>query len=292
MGLDYRNTRASFDHPSTTPPIRAPLSTMAFGGALLRFGQTGLRLLEFACAAIVLGIYSYFLSVLADKNIHIPAWEKAVEGMSGAACLYLIFCVLLTLFLGGIRFFAFIAIVLDICFVGCFAAIAYYTRHGANSCKGVVNTPLGTGLSSQAAPGAGDWGYVCSLNTACFAVSIVNIFLFLVTAVVQFLLARHHQKEKRYGPSPSNNYTSGTGRRPFWKRNRGAARGTRDAEMATTATAPGHHGTTVRPSHETGMTGSTMNNAGHAPYASEPKYGQPGYGMAPGHHNATTGTNY
>merc|ERR1711939_934142 len=200
-----RNTRASFDHPSTTPPIRAPLSTMAFGGALLRFGQTGLRLLEFACAAIVLGIYSYFLSVLADKNIHIPAWEKAVEGMSGAACLYLIFCVLLTLFLGCIRFFAFIAIVLDICFVGCFAAIAYYTR--------------------QAAPGAGDWGYVCSLNTACFAVSIVNIFLFLVTAVVQFLLARHHQKEKRYGPSPSNNYTSGTGRRPFWKRNRKAARG-------------------------------------------------------------------
>merc|ERR1711939_1008513 len=99
-----RNTRASFDHPSTTPPIRAPLSTMAFGGALLRFGQTGLRLLEFACAAIVLGIYSYFLSVLADKNIHIPAWEKAVEGMSGVACLYLIFCVLLTLFLGGIGF--------------------------------------------------------------------------------------------------------------------------------------------------------------------------------------------
>merc|ERR1712230_353815 len=139
------------DHPSTTPPIRAPLSTMAFGGALLRFGQTGLRLLEFACAAIVLGIYSYFLSVLADKNTHIPAWEKAVEGMSGAACLYPIFCVLLTLFLGGIRFFAFIAIVLDI----------------------------------------------------CFAVSIVNIFLFLVTAAVQFLLARHHQKEKRYGPSPS-----------------------------------------------------------------------------------------
>merc|ERR1712169_102408 len=200
-------------------------------------------------------------------------------------------CVLLTLFLGGIRFFAFIAIVLDICFVGCFAAIAYYPRHGANACKGVVNTPLGTGLSGEAAPGAGDWGYVCSLNTACFAVSIVNIFLFLVTAAVQFLLARHHQKEKRYGPSPSNNYTSGTGRRPFWKRNRGAARGTRDAEMATTATAPGHHGTTVRPSHETGMTGSTMNNAGHAPYASEPKYGQPGYGhnngIAPAHHNVT-----
>ncbi|KAK6384920.1 hypothetical protein LTS17_002483 [Exophiala oligosperma] len=262
---------------------------MAFGGALLRFGQTGLRIIEFACAAIILGIFSYFLAVLSKHDIHIPTWEKAVEGMSGAACLYLIFCILLTLFLGAIRFFAAIAIFLDICFVGCFAAIAYYTRHGANSCKGFVNTPLGRGADNQDAPGAGDWGYVCSLNTAVFAVALVNVFLFLITAIVQFLLARHHQKEKRFGPSPSNNYTSGTGRRrPFWRRNK-AARGTRDAEMATGgavaagAVAGSHHhghGNTVRPSHETGMTGSTMNNTGAAPYATEPKYGQPGYGNA------------
>ncbi|KAL6249483.1 hypothetical protein RBB50_003336 [Rhinocladiella similis] len=275
---------------------------MAFGGALLRFGQTGLRILEFACAAIVLGIFSYFLAVLSKHDIHIPTWEKAVEGMSGAACLYLIFCILLTIFLGAIRFFAFIAIFLDICFVGCFAAIAYYTRHGANSCKGFVNTPLGRGIDNEEAPGAGDWGYVCSLNTAVFAVALVNVFLFLITAVVQFLLARHHQKEKRFGPSPSNNYTSGTGRRPFWRRNRNKApRGTRDAEMATGGAGAGavaadshhlghHHGTTVRPSHETGMTGSTMNN-GNYPLASEPKYGQPGYGnVAPGHN--VPATNY
>ncbi|KIW12226.1 hypothetical protein PV08_09502 [Exophiala spinifera] len=269
---------------------------MAFGGALLRFGQTGLRILEFACAAIALGIYSYFLAVLSNHNMRIPTWEKAVEGMSGAACLYLIFCILLTLFLGAIRFFAFIAIVLDVCFVGCFAAIAYYTRHGANSCRGFVNTPLGRGIDNQSAPGAGDWGYVCSLNTAVFAVSLVNVFLFLITAVVQFLLARHHQKEKRFGPSPSNNYTSGTGRRPFWRRNRNKdlPRGTRDAEMASagavaadpTHTNNYHHGTTVRPSHETGMTGSTVNNGGSYPLATEPKYGQPGYG------NTTHGTNY
>jgi hypothetical protein len=265
---------------------------MALGGVILRFGQTGLRLLEFACAAIVLGIYSYFLSVLADKNIHIPAWEKAVEGMSGAAVLYTIFGVLLTLCLGGVRFFAFIAVLLDLLFAGCFAAIAYYTRHGASKCKGIVNTPLGTGLSSQNAPGAGDWGYVCSLNTACFAVSILAIFLFLLTAVVQILLARHHMKEKKFGPGPSNDYTAGSGRRPFWKRSR-RPRTTRDAEMATAAgVAPAHHSATggFRPSHETGMTGSTMNNGGYQSGAIEPKtYGQPGYGTGAGYGNGTHG---
>jgi len=264
---------------------------MALGGALLRLGQTGLRLLQFASAAIILGIYSYFLSVLAEKNIHIPTWEKAVEGISGAAVLYTIFGVLFTLFLGGVSFFAFIAIFLDLCFVGAFAAIAYYTRHGANKCKGVVNTPLGFGLSSQSAPGAGDWGYVCSLNTAAFAMAILGIFLFLITPIVQFMLVRHHKKEKRYGPGPSNNYTKGTGRVPFWKRGgRKNKHTTRDAEMATGTTA----GAGYRPSHETGMTGSTM-HGGNTQFAGEPKYGQPGYGngnIAPVHHHTTQGTNY
>ncbi|OAL40310.1 hypothetical protein AYO20_00046 [Fonsecaea nubica] len=246
---------------------------MAIGGVILRFGQTGLRLLEFASSAIILGVYSYFLAVMADKDIHIPTWEKAVEGMSGAAVLYTIFGVLFTLCLGGVSFFALLAVFLDICFVGCFAAIAYYTRHGANSCKGFVNTPLGFGLDTEAAPGAGDWGYVCSLNTACFAMAVLNIFLFLVTAGMQMLLARHHKKEKRYGPSPANNYTKGIGRRPFWKRNR-ATGSTRDAEIATGTTPPAAY----RPSDETGMTGSTMHGT-HVPVTSEPKYGQPGYGM-------------
>ena len=256
---------------------------MALGGAILRFGQTGLRLLEFASSAIILGIYSYFLAVLAQHNTHIPTWEKAVEGMSGAAVLYTIFGVLFTLFLGGFTFFALIAIILDLCFAGCFAAIAYYTRHGANACKGVVNTPLGFGLSSEDAPGAGDWGYVCSLNTACFAMAVLNIFLFLVTAIVQALLARHHKKEKAYGPSPKNNYTNGTGRTPFWKRGgRKNKHTTQDAEMAT-----GNTGAGYRPSHETGMTGSTM-HGGHPATTTEPKYGQPGYGQSvPFNHQAT-----
>lgn len=244
---------------------------MALGGAILRITATGLRVIEFACAAIVLGMYSYFLAVLTRHDTPIPTWEKAVEGIAGAGVLYTIFGVIFTLFLGGIAFFGFLGIVLDIAFAGAFAAVAYYTRDGANSCSGVVNTPIGRGPSNEEAPGAGDFGYACTLNTACFAVSILAIFLFLVSAVFNFLLIKHHKKEKKYGPSPANNYTSGKGRKPFWRRNK-AAKGTRDAEMATAGTA--HN----RVSHETGMTGSTV-HGGYHPTTAGPKYGEPGYGQ-------------
>jgi hypothetical protein len=250
---------------------------MALGGAVLRLSATAFRILEFCCAGIVLGIYSYFLAVLSKHDTTIPTWEKAVEGMSGAAVLYTIFGVIFTLCLGGITFFGFIGVLLDICFAGCFAAIAYYTRHGANKCTGIVNTPIGTGPSNAAAPGAGDFGYACSLNTAAFAVSVLAIFLFLLSAAFNLLLVKHHKKEKRYGPSPTNNYTKGAGRKPFWRRNK-VPKGTRDAEMAT-APVPG------RTSHETGMTGSTMHH-GYTGTTAGPKYGEPGYGQ--GHYS----TNY
>jgi hypothetical protein len=151
---------------------------MGLGGATLKLFQTLLYALEFCCAAIILGIYSYFLSVLADRNAPIYTWAKAVEGMSGAAVLYLIFAVLLT-------FFAFIAIVLNLLFCGAFVAIAVLTRDGAHSCKGNVSTPLGNGPASSkqgfGSNGQGNQityaaslGTVCRLNTACFAVAIVG----------------------------------------------------------------------------------------------------------------------
>jgi hypothetical protein len=158
---------------------------MGLGGATLKLFQTLLYALEFCCAAIILGIYSYFLSVLADRNAPIYTWAKAVEGMSGAAVLYLIFAVLLTCFLGGKTFFAFIAIVLNLLFCGAFVAIAVLTRDGAHSCKGNVSTPLGNGPASSkqgfGSNGQGNQityaaslGTVCRLNTACFAVAILG----------------------------------------------------------------------------------------------------------------------
>ena len=66
---------------------------MAFGGAALKFIATALYALEFCCAAVILGIYSYFLAVQADRNVTIPRWQQAVEGLSGATVLYTIFAI-------------------------------------------------------------------------------------------------------------------------------------------------------------------------------------------------------
>lgn len=103
---------------------------------------------------------------------------------------------------------------LDLCFVGAMIAIAVMTRHGASSCTGIVNTPLGIGSSNQDSNGyGGNFGFgnndnatyqvsphtACRLNTAVFAVSIIGVFVFLTTAVMQVALVRHHKKEKRYG---------------------------------------------------------------------------------------------
>lgn len=67
---------------------------------------------------------------------------------------------------------------------------------------------------------------------------------------MQVAVARHAQKEKKYGPSPANNYTSGSGNK-FWKRKQKPSN--KDAEMSdypTTGTAV----TADRPSYDTGTT--------------------------------------
>ncbi|PNS20825.1 5'-3' exoribonuclease 2 [Sphaceloma murrayae] len=242
------------------------------GGGFLRLFQTLLYALAFACSAIIIGIYSYFLAVLSDRNVPIARNWLAVEGISGVAVVYTIFGVILTCCLGGMSFFGFLAIVFNVAFAGAFIALAVLTRDGAGSCSGTVTTPLGTGsASSRSGFGAGGVGvgqdqnvtYASSLGTACrfnkvaFAVSIAGASLFLALAVVQVFLVRHSKKEKRFGPSPANNYTSGTGRRFPWQRKKGAAAAgagagayaTRDTEMG---------GVDTRPSHDTAYTGSTV----------------------------------
>ena len=134
---------------------------------------------------------------------------------------YTICAVILTCCLGGVSFFAFLALVLDVLFAAGFIAIAVLTRDGADSCKGFVRTPIGNGNSNQHnGLNAGDdivhsvkLHLACRLNTAAFAVAIIGAFLFLCTAVMQVMLVRHHKKEKRLGPSPDNNYTSGYGKK-------------------------------------------------------------------------------
>jgi len=40
-----------------------------FKGGALRLSQTALYATLFICAGVIIGIYSYFLSVLADRNL-------------------------------------------------------------------------------------------------------------------------------------------------------------------------------------------------------------------------------
>lgn len=86
---------------------------------------------------------------------------KAVEGMAGAAVIYTAFATLMTCFLGGLTFFALLAILLDLCFLGAFVAIAVLARGGVHPSS--ANSPLGNHNGRDA-----------KLQTAAFAVAIIG----------------------------------------------------------------------------------------------------------------------
>ena len=133
---------------------------------LNRSASTFLYALEFLISALILGIFSWYLAYLARHDTHIPRWEKAVEGISGAAVIYTGFAVLLTCFLGGVTFIAFIAVVIDVCFCGAMIAIAVMTRDGSNKCGPENNSPIGLGHSTS-----------CKLQQAAFAVAIIGAYV-------------------------------------------------------------------------------------------------------------------
>ena len=85
---------------------------------------------------------------------------KAVEGMSGAAVIYTAFASLLTCFLGGVTFFAMLAIILDVLFCAAMVAVAILTRGGRHT--GGQYSPLGNRRVRDA-----------KFQTAVFAISII-----------------------------------------------------------------------------------------------------------------------
>jgi len=235
------------------------------GNIFSRFISVLVFVLAFLCAATGLGIYSYFLATERTHNVTIPSKQKAIEGIMGAGVLYTLIAIVMTCFLGGVTFFAAIGLVLDLLFVGAFIAVAIMTRSGASSCKNnPVKTPLGNG-NPNSHTGNGGAIYTASLHTICrlqtvvFAVAIIGAFLFLVAAVVQFWLGKHHRKEKRFGPSPTNGYTSGSGRKGFFRRNkRVSTHSTRDAPVGTIPA--GGVATNGRHSYNTATTDSYAGN--------------------------------
>jgi len=266
--------------------------------------QTLVYTLAFLASAVILGIYSYFLATQKQHHAGIPIKHRAIEGIGGSAVLYSLIAMVLTCFLGGIALFALIGIVLDVLFIGGMIAIAILTKDGASSCKGNnLKTPLGNGApdSHTGRNGAiytGSLHTICKLETAVFAVSLVGAFLFLLAALFQIWLGRRHQKDKRYGPSPANNYTSGTGKAKkggFFKR-RGARAGhdrtAKDAEIGTipaggVAATNGHHHAGGRDSYNTATTDSYVGNKyENNQYANETA----GVPTAGGYHTGPAGT--
>ena len=101
--------------------------------------------------------------------------------------IYTAFAVILTCLLGGVTFFAFLALLMDALFIGGFVAIAVLTRAGAHSCSGNVSTPLGSGNAKTGQSGYGghfgfssgdnltyvpNLGRACKLEKAVFATSV------------------------------------------------------------------------------------------------------------------------
>ncbi|OQE44993.1 hypothetical protein PENCOP_c002G07373 [Penicillium coprophilum] len=226
---------------------------MGVGGVILRFFNLGLRVLQFLDAAVILGIFSYFLAVLARNDQHIATWIKAVEGLAGAATAYGLLGIVFTCCLGGVAFFAFLGVALDVCFVGAMVAIAILTRDGVGQCTGTLDTPMGKGNAEDETASKGlKFSMACKLEKVVFAVAIIGIFFFLISILFQILLARHHKREKRFGPSPTNGYTSGS-RKAFWRRNKNNP----EANVGGADALPGHP-----TPHDLEMNGETKTEKG------------------------------
>ena len=129
------------------------------------------------------------------------------------------------------------------------------------------------------------------VGSACANASSV---LFFISAALQVWVARHHRKEKKYGPSPANNYTSGYGKRKFWQRKNKSAPGTftKDAEAAPVVSGGAGTGGGLaagpvydeRPSAETGYTGTTQTQGNQYGGANNK------YETHTGYHTGPTGT--
>lgn len=267
----------------------------AKSGFALKLFQWFVRGIQFCCAALILAIFSYFLATLANHDLTIHTWVRAVEGISGVAVVYTALGILLLCCLAGRAFFSIIAIILDLAFIVGFIYIAVATRGGASSCTGTVNTVFGKGDANTDVVDNGNGGVThlpsfrsaCRMETACFAVAIVAVFFFVFSAALELALLRHHRKEKRFGPSPANDYTSGYGskRRGIfgWRRNRAGTGMSQDPNTLPQHSTPAD----VRDSY---ATETTRVGDGVTPTNTYNKYGEAGYGHTGGVTQPPVGT--
>lgn len=261
-----------------------------------------------------MAIFSYFLAVLAHFHLHVLIKWRLVEAFTVLATIYTLFAIALVLCLAGSKIFGFIAIFFDILFIAAFIGVAWLTRHGAYQCHGLVRTPVGDGQASRGAFGIINFAHLrpslgdaCILNRVVFALSIILIFLFLATAILQLLMSRS-KKDKRYASNEKDyNNTARSSKTPIWKRNRhpdassrsrssSHRRSHRDRDLAAAGVAAPVAARAVS-GRRSGESGSTLDGDN---YNREPKHHESGFdrpGHTPitarghhGHHNARDDT--
>jgi hypothetical protein len=154
-------------------------------GIALKATQWVLTALEFCCAASILSITSYILAILLSNNLAVAPSTRAIEGIAGAAVFYTVCGLLLLCCLAGVPFFAVLAILLDLAFIGAFAYVASQNRASAGTCSGFVVTVFGAGdANSDGVVTTSDGIAVflpslrlaCQLQTACFSIAIVVMY--------------------------------------------------------------------------------------------------------------------
>jgi hypothetical protein len=145
------------------------------GGFALKGLSLVFRVIEFCCGVVILAIFSFFLANLHDHKRVIPTYERAVEGISGAAVLYTIVAFLFVCCLGSIPFFSLIAIVLDLAFAAAFIYVAWANRNGVRGHTGNICTPLGCG-DAQADVTSSSIRYITAhrMESAAFAVAVLG----------------------------------------------------------------------------------------------------------------------
>ncbi|EWC43769.1 hypothetical protein DRE_07334 [Drechslerella stenobrocha 248] len=164
---------------------------------------TVLRTAQVLGTLYVAGCTTYFIVELSKRNL--------IEGRalaSAAGFLWTSFVLVFSVCLLQKSFFQFFAVIGDLLLLGGFIAITILLRNawGGTCTRRRQNVPWlergGSNIPTN-----------CELVKGIFVVSIVLSILFFLTLSTSCLVHRHAKKERAYGPSPANNYTSGRGKR-------------------------------------------------------------------------------
>ncbi|KAF3905932.1 hypothetical protein ABW21_db0201000 [Orbilia brochopaga] len=153
------------------------------------------------------GCTTYFIVKLSDRN-QITGKALAVEIISAAGFLWASFVLVFSICLLQKSFFQYFTVLGDLLFIGGFVAVTILLRDAWNGACNSRRQPVpwleraGDNISTN-----------CQLVKGIFIVSIALSVLFLLSVLTSFLAHRHAKKERAFGPSPSNNYTSGRGKR-------------------------------------------------------------------------------